>query len=297
MALVDVVIPVTGPAPGLKEAVESALAQGVRVRVILVDSTGTGAALEAAPDGPRIIKVPAPGTNRAGARNAGIARGASPFVAFLDPDTFWLPGKLTRQLSALRPDVAISCTDYFVFGERGAILRSSSTRNHHPATGRVLGDLLRDNFVQPSSVIIRRTVLEGPEPLDVTLGTGAERDLVYRIAAKHEVVFEPAVLLAVRARETTRDDRIAMTEDLVRVYEKTLGWVEDARHRAAARAELTRLLRDLGWLYSTRDLPASIEAYARALYHGGLGAVRDVVKAPLRRLLLAEPTLHRSAAA
>src|SRR5205085_12660088 len=107
-------------------------------------------------------------------------------------------------------------------------------------------------------------VLDGPEPLDVTLGTGAERDLVYRIAAKHEVVFEPAVLLAVRARETTRDDRIVMTEDLVRVYEKTLGWVEDPRHRAAARAELTRLLRDLGWLYSTRDLPASIEAYAPA---------------------------------
>jgi glycosyltransferase involved in cell wall biosynthesis len=101
---VDVVIPAYNAQAYLGEALDSVLAQGSLVaRIIVVDdgsSDATGAV--AAARGPPVELVQFSGNRGiAAARNAGLAHCDADFVAFLDADDRWLPGKLDAQIAAL----------------------------------------------------------------------------------------------------------------------------------------------------------------------------------------------------
>jgi glycosyltransferase involved in cell wall biosynthesis len=286
LPLVDVVIPVFNCARFIRESVESALAQDVDARIFVVDAGSSDGSLDEVPRSRAVERIELATTGRSAARNAGVGAGSSPFVAFLDADDYWLPGKLARQVAAIRPAVAIACTDYFEFTPRG-ILRPALAARRVPYSGRVLAKLLRDDFVKTSTVLVRRAALPEARPFDEALVRGEDRDLFYRIAARHEVQFDPAVLVGVRERPGKAAWNAAQhRRDVARVYEKTLAWLEAPELRAIARRELARCYRDLGWQYATRDLPAALRSYARALRLGALGAARDLMKAPLRRLLV-----------
>jgi len=101
---VDVVIPAYNAQAYLGEALDSVLAQGPLIgKVIVVDdgSSDASAAIAVA-RGPPVMLVQLP-LNRgiSAARNAGLARCDADFVAFLDADDRWLPGKLDAQVAAL----------------------------------------------------------------------------------------------------------------------------------------------------------------------------------------------------
>ena len=100
--LLSVVIPTWNRAHLVCDAVNSALAQRAgEVEVIVVDDASTDATVKRleAEFGPRIrLLLLEQRRGSGGARNAGarIARGE--FVAFLDSDDVWLPGKLAAEL-------------------------------------------------------------------------------------------------------------------------------------------------------------------------------------------------------
>lgn len=105
-ALVSVVIPVRNRPDALQAAVESVLQQGVPVEVLIVDDASTDqtpavAAALAAAD-PR-VRLLAQAVNGGGgrARNVGIDAATAPWLAFLDSDDRWMPGKLVAQLKQL----------------------------------------------------------------------------------------------------------------------------------------------------------------------------------------------------
>lgn len=103
-ALVTAVIPTRNRLAWLGQAIDSALRQeGVSVAVLVVDegsSDGTSEWLTSLDD-PRVSSVrhdtpqglPA-------ARNAGLSRVTTPWVAFLDDDDLWAPNKIRLQLDA-----------------------------------------------------------------------------------------------------------------------------------------------------------------------------------------------------
>jgi len=112
-AVVTVIMPVFNGSRFLQAAVASIAAQAQdRVRAILVDDGSTD-------DSPSVIKAMAAahhwivpvfhGSNRgvAVARNAGLARADTPYIAFLDQDDCWADGKLDRQIAALAADPAM----------------------------------------------------------------------------------------------------------------------------------------------------------------------------------------------
>ena len=288
MPLVDVIIPVYNSARYVGQAVASALAQGVDVHVYVVDDGSSDGSLDRVPDDPRVTKLSQRNLGCSAARNRAIGLGRSPFVAFLDADDYWLEGKLQRQIAAFdRPAVALSCTDFVDFDEAG-VTRASVTETHHPCSGRIIGHLLGENFLKPSTVVVRRSALPADGPFDETLRWGEDRDLFYRIAAKHEVAFDPKVLVAVRNHEANVSrNRIGLNSGMARVTQRALSWLERPEHRAAARLELGRVYRELGFLQSTHDLGAALASYARSLRHGGgARAITGMLKAPLRRLLV-----------
>jgi glycosyltransferase involved in cell wall biosynthesis len=121
---VDVVIPAYNARAYLGEALDSVLAQGVLVgKVVVVDdgSTDGTAALAAAHGAPVELVAMPHNRGAATARNAGLARCAAEYVAFLDADDRWLPGKLHAQVAALAntPDAAFAICGVRAFVDSG----------------------------------------------------------------------------------------------------------------------------------------------------------------------------------
>lgn len=111
----SVVIPVHNGESFVTEAIDSALAQqGVTVEVIVVDNNSTDRTREVvkARYGSSVTLAAEAKPGAANARNAGCLLATGTYLAFLDADDVWLPGKLKKQVAACeeQPDAGIiSC--------------------------------------------------------------------------------------------------------------------------------------------------------------------------------------------
>src|SRR5260370_12535343 len=112
MVLVSTVIPTRGRPELLLRAVRSVLAQTLReieaVIVIDGDDPATERALEELVREDGRVRVIALATSVGGsdARNRGVDAASGEWVAFLDDDDEWLPGKLQAQLEAVTSSTA-----------------------------------------------------------------------------------------------------------------------------------------------------------------------------------------------
>lgn len=117
MPLVTVVLIFLNEERFIEEAVHSVLNQTLTDwELILVDDGSTDdssrIALEFAATDDRIRYIDHAGHENLGmaaSRNTGAARGGAPFIAFIDGDDVWVPGKLAEQVALLEhmPDVAM----------------------------------------------------------------------------------------------------------------------------------------------------------------------------------------------
>ena len=112
MVLVSAVIPTRGRPELLLRAVRSVLAQTLREieAVVVIDGQdlATERALEALAreDGRvRVIALPV-SVGGSDARNRGVAEASGKWIAFLDDDDEWLPGKLEAQIEAVAASTA-----------------------------------------------------------------------------------------------------------------------------------------------------------------------------------------------
>ena len=103
--MVSTVITSYNKGPYLAEAIDSALAQDYPHREILVIDDGstdhTPEVAGAYEDRIRYIRQENRGPS--GAKNRGIIEVRGEFIAFLDGDDRWRPGKLTKQIECLPP--------------------------------------------------------------------------------------------------------------------------------------------------------------------------------------------------
>lgn len=104
--IVSVVIPAYNREEAIIPAIRSVLAQGVEdLEVIVVDdcsTDGTVQAIESLADKRIRLIRHAQNKGEAGARNTGIHAARGTYIAYLDSDDQWLPGKLEAQLRVMR---------------------------------------------------------------------------------------------------------------------------------------------------------------------------------------------------
>lgn len=104
--LISVIIPVYNGARYLAETIESVLAQDYRpLEVLVIDdgSTDTTAAV-AQRFAPHVTYSFQTQQGPNAARNRGIQQATGEYIAFLDADDLWMPGKLSLQSAALAAD-------------------------------------------------------------------------------------------------------------------------------------------------------------------------------------------------
>ena len=192
---VSVVIPTYNGAAEVCRAIDSALAQeGCEVEVIPVNDGSTDdTAYVLNSYGSRIRAVHQKNSGPAATRNAGIAAATGDWIAFLDHDDYWQPGKLASQLAAAdRTGADVIYTNAQNFGDVNRVAELRSNPDEMPE-GDLFEHLLLDNFIVVSSTMVRRELLEKVGGFNAPPGV-EDWDLWLRLAtcgAKFAPVREP----------------------------------------------------------------------------------------------------------
>ena len=221
---VSVIIPSYNAASHIENCVKSALAQTYQaIEVIVVDdgsTDNTADVLRPYAQKVRYLKIKNSGPSIA--RNQGIQHAGGKYIAFLDSDDEWLPRKLERQIVFMEghPDIRFSFSDCVLFGAQGASSESFFSQKEILRTiptvtdpqGSVLSrhihqDLLYENFIVTSGVIVRKDCFDLVEMFDESLFNGQDFDLWFRLAVHYRAGYLPEVLVRKRIHETNISSR------------------------------------------------------------------------------------------
>lgn len=165
------IIPAYRMGPFIGAALESIAAQeGEDWEVIVVDDCapddGTAAIVGdfAAHHGTRRVEFIRHEVNTgvSGARNTAISAARGEFLAFLDPDDLWLPGYLRRISAefAAHPEVDVVATGVEAFRFRDGKEIVHPIRFETWQIRQFPHSLALGNFMQPSSVVVRREAVD-----------------------------------------------------------------------------------------------------------------------------------------
>jgi GT2 family glycosyltransferase len=157
---VSVVIPTFNRAGVVMRAVNSALAQaGPEVEVLVVDDGSTDETSELFQHPPpRVRYLRKAGGGASSARNAGLRRAQGEWVALLDSDDEWLPGKLAKQLTAMGSAYVASATRHLHVDPDGS--RHSRPQVLPGASRHLFSDLYDRQSIKTSSLVLKRHLLE-----------------------------------------------------------------------------------------------------------------------------------------
>lgn len=193
-ARVSVVIPAYRSVATIRRAVDSVLAQAHPPAEVIVVDDGSPDGLAAVVEGTygrKVVLVRKPNGGAASARNAGIDRASGDYLAFLDADDYWEPGKLAAQLAVMSRHPATALVAGAYFEETPGLPRSATPVCTGPRGwyGRVLRLRGRQAFrlatmVWTGTVLLKREAL-GAERFVSGLEPAEDRDLWVRIVSRH----------------------------------------------------------------------------------------------------------------
>ncbi len=267
--LLSVVIPTWNRAHLVCDAINSALNQRPgEVEVIVVDDASTDDTTDLITrvygDWVRLMRPGVRGGAGA-ARNAGVALARGEFVAFLDSDDVWLPGKLDAELRVFErfPNAEAVLSDSQNFFENQADGESRFAQNGLlAATGGEVrwanecGWLWTNstNTVHTCSVTVRREALRrfGPKLFAEDLDCCEDWEFQMRVCHSCRVVVLPKILAHVRrfddgsrngrgipGRMTTRDQEMILLRDRLTVMKRAT-WLGGLEPLLAAELERFR---------------------------------------------------------
>lgn len=156
----SIIIPVYNGENTIRRAIDSAISQHFDDSEILVVNDGStdGTASVLKHYGSKIRVIDQPNRGPAAARNVGVASARGRYLAFLDADDVWLPGRLAKCLFALEksPSAVLSYCDYYWSEAEEGELRLGScgpSPSHR--------QMLLDNVgIFPSITTVRRNPFE-----------------------------------------------------------------------------------------------------------------------------------------
>lgn len=211
--MVSIIMPTYNRSKTLAKSIESVLNQTYKDwQLIVVDDGSTDDTedlMAAYKEEKRIIYYKQANAGPIKARNNGARLAEGEWLAFLDSDDEWLPEKLEKQIALAKDkgDVLVYGNFYYI-DDNGKIIGEFFKDKTRPYSGKILPDLLLDNFVLTSSVLVKKKIFDEVggfnEKLDLTIGEDYE--LWLRIADKIEFYYiaEPIALYRVHEIQLTK---------------------------------------------------------------------------------------------
>ncbi len=272
--LITVVIPAYNAADRIIECLSSVWSQpGVTTEVIVIDDGSIdnleGTVQTFCGDSLRYFRQNNAGP--AAARNRGILEAKGKYIAFLDADDVWLPGKLAKQLAVLQenPEVALCFTDMMHFENGNKIHHSylHEKKYFSLTSGWVYKKLLQQCFIFTPSVMVRSQVLNELGSFNESLKIGEDYELWLRIARTYQVAFidEPLLIRHRHGGNITANTGLYI-HSLIRMYEMELKY--NAANRANQKIifnSLAELYFNLGYfLFAEASFPEARKAFFRS---------------------------------
>jgi len=210
--LVSVVIPAYNAERYLRETIESALGQTWRnLECIVIDDGSTDATPDVVASFTdnrlRYYRKQNEGTVSA-ARNRGIELASGQFIAFLDSDDVWLPGKLEAQIALFlgRPDLGVV---YCAYGITDEVLRVRTVivPKHGPGVFTQIVLQEGNGVAAGSTMVVRKEILQKYGGFRGELHVSADAELAERIAShcRWDSVDQCLVLYRVHPGQSHRD--------------------------------------------------------------------------------------------
>ena len=196
MSKVSVIIPTYNRGAVVLRALRSVFAQDHAVdQVIVVDDGSTDDTIERVErDFPKVELIVQTNHGVSHARNRGIERARNEWLAFLDSDDEWLPGKITAQLAEIMSDgISCVCHSDEIWIRNGR--RVNPMNKHRKYGGDIFLHCLPRCVMSPSSVVLHRSLLDEVGMFDETLPVCEDYDLWLRIASQTRVLYVPEKLL------------------------------------------------------------------------------------------------------
>jgi len=239
---VSILMPTFNRPQFLPPAIESVFSQTLKDWELIIADDGSGedtrAYLGSLAD-PRVRVLYMTHTGRPGVMlNAALRVARGEYVAFLDSDDLWLPGKLELQVASLQRhrERRWGCTAFALIDAAGRPL--AAPRSGWPASsGWVRDHLFTDAVIAMPSVIAARSLLDQVGPFDEELSMNYDGDLWLRFAELSELDGVEQTLTLVRRHGQHGGSDIIAWRDLRRVIEKALTVAADPRFAALLREQ------------------------------------------------------------
>jgi glycosyltransferase involved in cell wall biosynthesis len=223
---VSVIIPTYNTARYIAEAVESVLAQTYcDFEVLVVDDGSTDNTHQVLqPYLNKIEYIWQENQERAHTRNNGIRRARGEFIAFLDSDDVWRPGKLAQQVAALDSatqavlayGVALNIDEarrpLNFWGSRYSCGQPDPSGASAPQIYQPGGEILFGTPLMPSVVLVRRAALDQTGLFDPQATPVEDWELWLRLAQRGAFAFIPTVVCEYRAFGTDREVKKRATD-------------------------------------------------------------------------------------
>jgi glycosyltransferase involved in cell wall biosynthesis len=282
--LVSVIIPNYNYARYLGDAVESVLAQAyLDIEIIVVDDGSTDASKDVLLNyGSGITTISQKNQGVAAARNNGVAASSGEFLAFLDADDEWLPGKVEKQVAMFRADPSLGLVHVGVeeIDADGSPLRHRLEGASGDATRELLMLGGRGILGGGSGLMVPRAVFDEIGGFDTRLSTSADWDFFYQAARRHPVGFVPEALLRYRVHATNMSANVGMMEhDMSLAFEKA--FANGREDKSAAYGSLYKTL--AGSYFRAGDYRAFLRTASRSIGYDP-GNLFYFAMYPLRRL-------------
>lgn len=200
--LVSAIIPTHNRAQLVIQAINGALAQRLprgAVEVIVVDDESSDNTPEVVQSFPGVRYLRQRNRREAAARNLGAQHAHGAYLAFVDDDDFWLPGKLAGDVARLQqPDTPALVYSRAVNVDLHG--RPVGVRRLPAFEGDVFWQLAREAFIPMSSVTLRADAFRecGGFVEDPSLSGTADWELWMRVAARWPVGFVDQTLTGIR---------------------------------------------------------------------------------------------------
>jgi glycosyltransferase involved in cell wall biosynthesis len=232
---ISVIIPAYNQAKFLSAAVDSVLAQTYRdYEIIVVDDGSTDSTAEVAKQyGDQVRYLYQDNLGLAGARNTGIRAARGEYIGLLDSDDIWLPEYLRtmKNLASQHPEAVVFFCAARCMDMEGIDLTQEVGRRS-PSSKDLYHQLIRANFIIPSTVLMRQAPVRSAGLFDPRLRSCEDWDLWLRLLPQQSFVGIPDALVRYRIHGSSLSANVARMQQSVRaVIEKNFGPEDEDRTR------------------------------------------------------------------
>ncbi|MGB5156040.1 glycosyltransferase family 2 protein [Desulfobacterium sp. N47] len=209
---ISVIIPAYNREWTIKEAIDSVLSQKFDdFELIVVNDGSTDNTREVLSSyRNKITVIEQKNLGVSAARNKGIVSSSGNYIAFLDSDDLWLPGKLETQFEFFNnnPDTFI-CQTEEIWLRKGK--RVNPGKRHKKLSGMFFEKSLELCMVSPSAVMMKRSLLDMVGLFDETLLACEDYDMWLRINCKYPIALIDTPLIVKRGGH---DDQLSAMHSL-----------------------------------------------------------------------------------